>query len=90
MVTTTPLYGIATGLSYIITLEDGRFVVFDGGGISSNNIEHDVLWNALKTLYVKIYGRTPTESEPIHIAAWILTHNHWDHCYAFQCITEDF
>ena len=90
MVTTTPLYGIATGLSYIIALEDGCFVVFDGGGISSNNIEHDVLWNALKTLYVKIYGRTPTESEPIHIAAWILTHNHWDHCYAFQCMLQKY
>ncbi|MBO5968124.1 MAG: hypothetical protein J6S14_06460 [Clostridia bacterium] len=90
MVTTTPLHVIAVGLSYIITLEDGRFIIFDGGGVSDNNIEHDVLWNALRNLYVKIYGKTPTTEDPIHIAAWILTHNHWDHCYAFQCMLQKY
>ncbi len=57
------------GMCYIFTLEDGSFIIYDGGGNKGRDISR--LYNVLKTLNKR--------SDGIHIAAWIVTHPHWDH-----------
>ena len=83
-ITQLPFTGKAVGMGYVIRLEDGRFIVIDGGGVNSGGTEHDRIWQVLNELYKDAYGTEPTESAPIVIAAWIGTHSHWDHYYAFQ------
>ena len=80
------------GMSYIITLEDGSFIVYDGGGISGGNTsQHKILWNVLNELYKKSHeGEEPDSSNPIHIRAWILTHEHMDHYMIFTKFCEEF
>ena len=63
------------GMCYVITLEDGSFIVFDGGG-SNGNKDHIRLYNLLNKLNKRPDGK-------IVIAAWILTHEHWDHFMVF-------
>ncbi len=63
------------GMCYVITLEDGSFIVFDGGG-SDGNKDHIRLYNLLSKLNKRPDGK-------IVIAAWILTHEHWDHFMVF-------
>lgn len=58
------------GMCYIVTLADGSFVVYDGGG--STNGDYDRLYRLLTQLNERTDGR-------IVIAGWILTHEHWDH-----------
>ena len=90
-VTTVPIYAKAVGFCYIITLEDGRFIVFDGGGLNPNGVEHETIWNALVALYKDMHGgEGPTTSSKIHIAAWILTHAHWDHYTAFMNMAQKY
>jgi len=89
-VTTMPIYGKAVGLSYIVTLEDGRFIVFDGGGVNTDGTEHDILWSALSKLHEEAYGTVPTVQNPVRIAAWVLTHAHWDHFYCFQQLAKKY
>ena len=90
MVTTLPLYGKAVGLSYIVTLEDGSFVVFDGGNMTTDGPEHSLLWRALCTLYENIYKQSPTQKEPVRIAAWVLTHAHGDHYRVFKKLADTY
>ncbi len=63
------------GMCYVVTLEDGSFIVFDGGG-SDGSKDHIRLYNLLKTLNKRA-------DKKIVIAAWILTHEHWDHFMVF-------
>ncbi len=59
------------GMSYVIRLSDGRFIVIDGG----NNFELEV-----DRLMSYLREHSPHE-KPI-IASWIMTHAHCDH---YQC-----
>lgn len=67
------------GTSYIIALEDGRFIVVDGGASNAG----ETLWDALKAAYKRAYGKDLAAGNKIHIAAWYLTHAHGDHWGAF-------
>lgn len=58
------------GLCHIITLEDGSFIVYDGGG--NNALDCTRLYNTLNSLNKRKDGK-------IVIAGWFLTHEHWDH-----------
>ena len=58
------------GNAFIITLEDGSFIVHDGGGTSGGDKAE--LYNVLRKLNKRSDGK-------IHIAAWIISHEHWDH-----------
>ena len=69
------------GNSFIITLEDGSFILHDGGGDLSRNTagvsrpagnEHAELFRLLQHLNKRPDGK-------IVIAAWIISHQHWDH-----------
>ena len=62
---------------YLFTLEDGSFVVIDGGNGHKGEVEN--FYNVLVTLHTEIYGTAPTAENPIRIAAWYLTHSHCDH-----------
>lgn len=85
--------GSAIGMGYIIQLEDGRFIVIDGGNnddTQSYGTERENLWNALVTLYRKAYGRDPSTASPIRIAAWYNTHAHGDHTKTFISFLQDY
>lgn len=65
------------GMCYIVTLEDGSFIVFDGGGHTEGTTTDYVrLFNLLDELNERPDGK-------IVIAAWIITHVHWDHHESF-------
>lgn len=67
------------GLCYVLTLEDGRFVVFDGGKRGDDNRMVEKLWSVLTELYKNIYGTAPSKQNPVRVAAWVITHSHSDH-----------
>ena len=74
-----PIYD-NNGLCYVITLADGRYIVYDGGYKNANDAE---------ILYEFLRDNNRREGKPV-IAAWILTHSHADHYGAFQAFTEKF
>ena len=67
------------GLSYLIRLPDGRFIVIDGGFIY--DVDSD---NLLKRMKERAGG------EDIVIAAWIMTHAHQDHYRCFISFMEKY
>lgn len=70
------------GAGYVMRLEDGSFIVMDGGLISVGN-EVDNLYNILVALHRKAWGRVPSEANPIRIRAWVISHAHGDHYGVF-------
>jgi beta-lactamase superfamily II metal-dependent hydrolase len=71
-----PIYD-NNGLSYVVTLQDGRYIVYDGGYESPNDSE---------ILYEFLRDNNKREGKPV-IAAWVLTHSHGDHFGAFISFT---
>ena len=59
--------GIQNGMSYVIKLADGSFIVFDGGTGRANQ------------QFVEVMKSLADDPEHITIAAWIITHAHGDH-----------
>ena len=86
--TTVGIASSQVGTCYVIMLEDGRFVIIDGGRQAST--EADAIWNTMLKLYQKAYGSSaqPSSQRPIHVAAWYLTHAHDDHYSAFYKMAE--
>ena len=62
------------GMSYLIRMEDGRFIVIDGGHPRAENAG-----NIFKIMRVQ----APDVNNMV-IAAWIFTHPHTDHAGAFR------
>ncbi len=69
------------GMCYIITNEDGSFIIFDGGG-NSSAYDADRLHETLQSLNKR-------KGKPV-IAAWILTHVHWDHHSNFHRFAQKY
>ncbi len=67
------------GISYVIQLLDGRFIIIDGGW--HWEIEADKLMNCLKE---RTGGKKPV------IAAWFLSHPHCDHYWCFVTFYEKY
>lgn len=67
------------GISYVIRLSDGRFIVFDGGW----DFEPDA-----DKLYQVLKEQSPVEVP--RIAAWIFTHPHIDHYRCFLVFHEKY
>ena len=67
------------GLSMVLRLEDGRFIVFDGGWETRDYA--DRLMAVLKKQCV---------TDEIVIAAWIMTHPHIDHYRCYTAFSEKF
>ncbi len=70
--------GSGGGLGMIIGLEDGSFIIVDGG--NNNKTEADDLANTLKSL--------APDKNNVLIRAWIFTHGHGDHTGAFIKFSE--
>ncbi len=73
------------GMGYVVTLEDGRYIIFDGGYADQKTGESqaDVLYEFLEENYK---GR----ERKIEIAAWVFSHSHGDHYGAFQSFTSKY
>ena len=65
------------GLGQLITLADGSFIVLDGGNAYSD--EEENLWDLMREMHKKAHGSYPTKENPVHIRAWIISHEHNDH-----------
>ena len=65
------------GMGYIFRLEDGSFIVFDGG----YRTDAEDLYNTLISLKL---------TKEIHIRAWVITHDHDDHYSAFREFSEKY
>lgn len=91
-ITTLYLESGAVGMSYAVRLEDGRFILFDGGK-TRNDIgkyeEQERLWQALVDLHEQANGPLST-SNPIRVAAWVITHSHGDHFRVCANMLEDY
>lgn len=80
------------GMDYVLMLEDGSFIIYDGGGNGQTNAanDHVRLYNVLMDLYTRAHGKAPTKDNPLVIAGWILTHQHWDHISVFRDFCEKY
>lgn len=67
-----------SGFSAVMTLEDGRFIVIDGGYTADAN-----------ALYNYLADRN-RRTDGITIAAWVLTHDHGDHDGAFKAFSTEY
>ncbi len=83
-IATLELYKGTVGMGYVITLEDGRLVVIDGGFVA--NPAPTDLWNLLSKTNERITGAPTSAQNPVRIAAWLLTHSHSDHSTAFLSV----
>ncbi|MBO5200761.1 MAG: MBL fold metallo-hydrolase [Clostridia bacterium] len=63
------------GAAYLFRLEDGSFIVYDGGQ-ANGTVENG------KAIYNAILAQTPEGEKPV-IAAWIFSHAHSDHLGGF-------
>ena len=71
------------GMCYIVTLADGRFIIFDGGyGYYSSGDEEKESADA-DNIYAFLKENDKLKGEKLKIAAWIFTHPHADHFGAF-------
>ena len=66
-------FSVDCGMSYVIRVSDGRFVLIDGGEGEYEEADH--LWDILKS-------QQEGEGKPV-IAAWFITHPHSDHFCGF-------
>ncbi len=79
------------GMGYIITLEDGSFIMVDSGSTTSTsasaagkeNLDHVRVWNMLNKLNKRKDGK-------IIIRAWIITHCHADHIQVFEKFCKNY
>lgn len=79
------------GMGYIITLEDGSFLMIDSGSGTSvsaaakgkENLDHVRIWNLLNQLNRRA-------DKKIIIRGWFITHCHADHIQVFQRFCEEY
>ena len=76
------------GNLYVMQLEDGSFIVQDGGFVSGNSVSR--LYNVLADLYRQAFGSSPSKSNPITIAAWYMSHGHGDHTGNFLKLCQNY
>ena len=85
----------SVGTAYVIQLEDGSFIVVDGGqrqtDMLQTNDEGDNLYKVMSKLHYDAFkdeaGGVP---ETITIRAWYLTHSHYDHFYGFSAFAYQY
>lgn len=69
------------GMSYVLRLTDGSFVIIDGGWTDSSIADN--LYNTL------LDNRADLSAQPV-ITSWIFTHGHIDHIGAFFTFAEKY
>ncbi len=73
------LPGAAYGMSYVFTLSDGSYLVYDGG-----------LWGDADHLIDFMEENNKREDGKVTVAAWIMTHAHYDHYECLKTVLEKF
>ena len=73
-------FSVDCGMSYIVRLDDGKFIIIDGNVGEYDEVEH---------LYSLLCEQNELEGEP-KIAAWFITHPHGDHFRAFAKFFETY
>lgn len=68
--------GRQNGMSYIIKLEDGSFMVFDGGD------------QRCIDLFMSTIESLADDKDNITVAAWVITHIHNDHAYMLRDLAK--
>lgn len=92
------------GNSYVTMLEDGSFLLYDGGGTGKNNeptgdtglnLNGDPLVSTAE--YLRLYdvmrdlqGLVGLKGSGITIAAWMMSHSHWDHMECFKQLCKQY
>lgn len=76
------------GMGYVITLEDGSFLMIDSGSSTSasaskSNKDHVRIWNLLNQLNKREDGK-------IIIRGWFITHSHADHIDVYKQFCETY
>ena len=71
-----------TGMCLVFKLEDGRFVIIDGGSRWPSSKMDQRLYEQLK--------KQAEDASNIVIACWIITHSHQDHIAALQGFAHNF
>ena len=71
------------GMGFIIRLDDGSFIIIDGGMGDPDSVDSTRLLNILKE-------QSPEGTEKPVIAAWIFTHCHGDHIGVFNTFSIDY
>ncbi|HBF15463.1 MAG TPA: hypothetical protein DDW30_07265 [Clostridiales bacterium] len=69
----------SNGMSFVLRLEDGSFIIWDGGYAVD-----------AERLYAYLWKSSPFPDHRIIISAWILTHSHADHYGCFNAFTRLF
>ena len=69
--------------TWLIRLEDGRFIMVDGG------LEETYGRNNADSIYNQLVAQNVLEGKPI-IAAWLITHPHSDHVNAFYQFAQKY
>lgn len=72
-----------SGMGIVIRLDDGSFIIIDGGGGDEDSVDSNKLLNILRE-------QSPEGTEKPVIAAWIFTHPHNDHIGMFNYFSDDF
>ena len=75
--------GRSAGMCYVITLEDGSFIVVDSGLNDDDKTLHHEFFELLKSLNKRPDGN-------IVIKAWYLTHEHSDHYQMFSAFLQTY
>ena len=78
---------VHNGECYIIRLEDGRFIIVDGGFEADG--DGDLPRKNGKRLYETLVEFTPEGMKPT-VACWIITHAHSDHFGAFYYVAKHY
>lgn len=90
--TDTIVDSVQYGTGFVMLLEDGSFLILDGGAAESGMdvgvgptpwAQADNIWSVLRDLHYQAFGTYPSESNPVRISAWIISHSHGDHYDAF-------
>lgn len=71
--------GVQNGMSYVIKLDDGSFIVIDGGTSTKNSIAQ----------FYEVMESLADDPDNITIATWIITHAHGDHLGVFYSLLLD-
>lgn len=66
------------GMSYVIRLEDGTFVVIDGGNFRNNDLV------SADNIYDLLVEQKPEGVDKLVITAWFVTHAHPDHLGGYK------
>lgn len=75
---------VNSGLSIVITLADGRFLLIDGGK-EANDGHQD-----RKNLWEFLWEHKPAHHEKPKIAAWLISHSHTDHVNLCQEFLKEY